>query len=229
MEARDTGSNIQELDVESVVTIEPLALAPLSEVAEAISGCALAPHRNGGLDKVIECMLFVSTEPLSAAYLAQTLEVELGRVQNAIRKLQFKLGSESGLQLVQVAGGYQLCTRPEYADYCALILQPSKKKLSKAALETLAVVAYRQPCTMPEIEAVRGVSVDGVIKTLIERGLVKEAGRKQTPGRPILYGTTPEFLEYFGLNDISQLPDIEELAVEEVKALQAQKELLESE
>ncbi len=169
-------------------------------------------------------MLFVSNEPLSAKHLSDVLELEPADIAEALESLETDLDTR-GLQLMKVAGGYQLCTKPEYADYCALILQPAKRKLSKAALETLAVVAYRQPCTMPEVEAVRGVAVDGVMKTLTERGLVKEAGRKQSPGRPILYSTTPEFLEYFGLNDISELPDIDMLAVEEVKALEAQKEL----
>ncbi|MEN6356986.1 MAG: SMC-Scp complex subunit ScpB [Armatimonadota bacterium] len=182
------------------------------------------PHKNGKLKSVIECMLFVSNEPLGAKQLASTLELDESRIEEAIRSLESDLDSR-GLQLMKIAGGYQLCTKPEYADYCALILQPAKRKLSKAALETLAVTAYRQPATMPEIEAVRGVAVGGVMKTLMERGLVKEAGRKQTPGRPILYATTPEFLEYFGLNDISELPDIDMLAVEEVKALEAQREL----
>ena len=134
---------------------------------------------------------------MSAKQLAETLEIEEAAVEDAVDVLEAALDEDSGLQLMRVAGGYQICTRPEYADYCAMILQPAKKRLSKAALETLAVVAYRQPCTMPEVEAVRGVSVDGVMKTLIERGLVKEAGRKQTPGRPNLYATTAEFLEYF--------------------------------
>ena len=182
-------------------------------------------HRNGRLRDALECMLFVSTEPLSAAQLAEALQVEEGEVENAMAALESRLDGGSGLQLMRVAGGYQLCTRPEFADYCAIILQPSRKKLSKAALETLAIVAYRQPCTQPEVEAVRGVSVDGVIKTLIDRALIREAGRKHTPGRPILYATTPEFLEYFGLNEISELPDIDALAVDEVRALEAQREL----
>lgn len=190
---------------------------------------AVPAHRNGKLRHVIECILFVSSEPMTAKQIAEALEIEEERVEEAVNKLEESLDDSSGLQLMRVAGGYQLCTRPEFADYCAMVLKPAKKKLSKAALETLAVVAYRQPCTMPEIEAVRGVSVDGVMRTLMERGLVKEAGRKQAPGRPILYATTPEFLEYFGLNDISDLPDIDMLAVEEVKALEAQKELFESE
>lgn len=185
-------------------------------------------HKNGKLKSVIECLLFVASEPLGVKQLAAALEMEESRVEEAVRSLESDFDTR-GLQLMKVAGGYQLCTKPEYADYCALILQPAKRKLSKAALETLAVVAYRQPATMPEVEAVRGVAVGGVMKTLMERGLVKEAGRKQTPGRPILYATTPEFLEYFGLNDISELPDIDMLAVEEVKALEAQRELFSQE
>ena len=183
-------------------------------------------HKNGRLKHVIECMLFVSTEPLSAKQLAEALEVDQETVDVAMNSLQDHLDTFSGLQLMNIAGGYQLCTRPEYADYCALILQPARKKLSKAALETLAIVAYRQPCTMPEIEAVRGVSVDGVIKTLLDRGLIKEAGRKHAPGRPVLFETTPEFLEYFGLNDVSELPDIDGFAADAVRALEAQREML---
>ncbi|MCL5105238.1 MAG: SMC-Scp complex subunit ScpB [Armatimonadetes bacterium] len=199
------------------------------EDADAHSPEDILPHKNGQLNSVLECMLFVSGEPMTAKELAETLEIEEARVEEAMDDLEQALESRGGLQLMRVAGGYQLCTRPEYADYCAMLLTPAKKKLSKAALETLAVVAYRQPCTMPEVEAVRGVSVDGVMKTLMERGLVREAGRKQTPGRPILYATTPEFLEYFGLNDISELPDIDMLAVEQVRALEAQRELFTSE
>lgn len=185
----------------------------------------IPPHKNGRLKQVLECMLFVSDGPLTVSQLAQTLVIEEATILNALNDLERHLESNNGLRLMRVAGGFQLCTSADYAEYCTMLLTPAKKKLSKAALETLAVVAYRQPCTMPEVEAVRGVAVDGVMRTLCERGLVKEAGRKQTPGRPILYATTPEFLEYFGLNDLSELPDIDMLAVEEVKALEAQREL----
>jgi len=227
-----------------IVSAEPVGEAAAESVAEAVPGVAVAvdaragrvefevplqpkapPHRNGKLRHVIECMLFVSNEPISASRIAEALEVEPERVEDALTSLEEDLNCGHGLQLVRVAGGYQICTRPEFADYCAMILQPAKRKLSKAALETLAVIAYRQPCTAPEIEAVRGVDVDGVIKTLMERGLVRETGRKQAPGRPILYATTEEFLEYFGLNDISELPDIDMMAVEETRALDAEREL----
>jgi|GEM_PF-351863 len=212
-----------ESDKSDLIAVE------ISEETEFKPDEEAPPHKNGKLKHVIECMLFVASEPMSAKQMAETLEIEEDRVEDALKAIEEDLEGGHGLQLARVAGGYQLCTKSEFGDYCAMILQPAKKKLSKAALETLAVVAYRQPCTMPEIEAVRGVSVDGVIKTLIERGLVQEAGRKQAPGRPILYATTTEFLEYFGLNDISELPDIDMLAVEEVRALEAQKQLIENE
>ena len=235
MEPRE--DTISSQDVVEVIAAEPMAEAAVADVAEAVPGVAVVregptpntqhptPHTNGQLCDCLECMLFVSTEPLSANQIAEALQIGQDSVEEAMSALEARLDGVSGLQLMRVAGGYQLCTRPEFADYCAIILQPARKRLSKAALETLAIVAYRQPCTQPEVEAVRGVSVDGVIKTLQDRGLVKEAGRKQTPGRPILYATTPEFLEYFGLNDISELPDIDLLAVEEIKALEAQREL----
>lgn len=247
MEPRDISPESVGDEVLDIISATPVAEAAVEDVVETVPGVvvarqveddgdahpaaidpqpeALGLHLNGNLRHVLECMLFVSSEPLSAKQLAEALQVDVVAVEDGMVALEESLEGESGLQLMRVAGGYQLCTRPEYADYCAIILQPSKRKLSKASLETLAVIAYRQPCTQPEVEAVRGVSVDGVIKTLAERGLVKEAGRKQAPGRPILYATTPEFLEYFGLNDISELPDIDMLAVEEVKALEAQKEL----
>ncbi|MGC8861337.1 MAG: SMC-Scp complex subunit ScpB [Armatimonadota bacterium] len=235
-------------EVVEVMSAEPISQAAVSEVAEAVPGVVVARredersaepqspqgtstpdlHKNGRLCEVLECMLFVSTEPLSAARLAESLQVEVNEVERAMSELEARLDSGSGLQLMRVAGGYQLCTRPEFADYCSIILQPARKKLSKAALETLAIIAYRQPCTQPEVEAVRGVCVDGVIKTLIDRGLIREAGRKHTPGRPILYATTPEFLEYFGLNDISELPDIDEMALDKIRALEAQRELFRS-
>jgi segregation and condensation protein B len=245
MESRDYASDANEREVVQVVAAEPVLEASVAELAEATPGYVVAaaeprylhtvdepderedtPHKNGMLKTVLECMLFVSPEPLAAKQLAESLDVEEERVEEAMRALEQDLDGGHGLQLMRVAGGFQLCTRPEYSDYCAMILRQSTRKLSNAALETLAIVAYRQPCTMPEIEAVRGVSVDGVMKTLTDRALIKEAGRKQAPGRPILYKTTDEFLEYFGLNDISELPDIDMLAVEEVKALEAQREML---
>lgn len=219
-------------EIKEIVALRPISEAPIAELAETVRDRVVAvpqqPEESVDLflQKAVECMLFVSAEPLSLSQLAEVLGVDQEKVEDLLLALEQRLESGSGLQLMRVAGGYQLCTRPEYAEYCSAILQPARKKLSKAALETLAIIAYRQPCTQPEIEAVRGVSVDGVIKTLLERGLIKEAGRKQAPGRPILYATTREFLEYFGLNDISELPDIDEFANGELQALEAKREAL---
>ena len=219
--------SINNIDTENIKDV-----LPGYAIARAVDECdfhTLPPHKGNDLKNVIECMLFVASEPLTSQQIAQQLEVDEQNVEDAIISLESELLHRSGLQLMRVAGGFQICTKPEYAEYCALILQPAAKKLSKAALETLAVIAYRQPCTVPEMEAVRGVSVGSVVKTLTDRGLVKEAGKKQTPGRPMLYITTPEFLEYFGLNDISEIPEIDMLAVEEVKALEAQRDLFQLE
>jgi len=181
--------------------------------------------RNGKLKNSVECLLFVASEPLSVKEIAAALEIGEEDTEGALRELEEALDRGSGLQLVRVAGGYQLCTRPEYAEVCAKLLQPSYQRLSRAALETLAVIAYRQPVTQPEIEAVRGVDVSGVMKTLLDRGLIKEMGRKPTAGRPILYCTTDQFLQHFGLADLSELPDVESLGTEEIASLAAQRSL----
>ena len=126
--------------------------------------------------------------------------------------MQVKLTERgSGLQLLHIAGGWQLATRSEYAVFVGKMLARSASKLSRAALETLSIVAYRQPVTAPEIEAIRGVSAAGVMKTLLERGLITEAGKKNAPGRPNLYTTTQDFLHYFGMNSLADLPPIEQL------------------
>lgn len=161
------------------------------------------------LSRAVECLLFVATEPLALKTLAEVLQVDEERLESALEALEERLQA-SGLQLVQVAGGYQLCTRPEFAEVVARYLQPQPSKLSRAALETVAIIAYRQPITLPEIEAIRGVQSDGVVRTLLQRGLIQEVGRKQAAGRPVLYGTTPQFLHYFGLNSLDELPELEE-------------------
>ncbi|MCS7309531.1 MAG: SMC-Scp complex subunit ScpB [Armatimonadota bacterium] len=162
------------------------------------------------LSRALECVLFVATEPVPMRTLVEVLQVDEEQVQSALCALEERLLS-SGLQLVQLAGGYQLCTRPEFAEVVGRYLQPQPSKLSRAALETVAIIAYRQPITLPEIEAIRGVQSDAVIRTLLQRGLIQEVGRKQAAGRPVLYGTTPQFLHYFGLNSLEELPELEEL------------------
>lgn len=166
------------------------------------------------LAAAVECVLFAAGEPLAISEIARALATDELAAESALRDLQLRLGETSGLQLVQIAGGYQLATRPEYSDAVARLLARGSSKLSRAALETVAIVAYRQPVTQPEIEAVRGVSSSGVLKTLVDRKLIAEVGRKQTIGRPILYGTTRDFLHYFGLNDLADLPPMDEFPAE---------------
>ena len=158
----------------------------------------------------LECLLFVAGEPVPTADLARALQRDEIATEAALRDLQITLTERgSGLHLLRIAGGWQLATRPEYAEPVGRLLARSSSKLSRAALETLAIIAYRQPITAPEIEAVRGVAAASVLKTLLERRLIAEAGRKATVGRPMLYVTTPDFMHYFGLADLSQLPVLE--------------------
>jgi len=163
------------------------------------------------LAPTIECLLFVSGEPISPKDLSKITEAAEEDVYAAVRALRDRYAAgTSALQVVEIAGGFQLSTRPEFSASVAKLLAPRANRLSRPALETVTIVAYQQPCTQAEIEAIRGVASDAVLKTLLDRELVREAGRKQTPGRPILYATTEGFLHYFGLNDLADLPPLEE-------------------
>ncbi len=158
----------------------------------------------------LECLLFVSGEPVQVSELARALQEDEIAVEAALRDLQITLVERnSGLQVLRIAGGWQLSTRPEYAESVARMVARGASRLSRASMETLAIIAYRQPITLPEIEAIRGVSTAGVLKTLLERRLIQEIGRKDTLGRPILYATTSDFLHYFGISDLTQLPVLE--------------------
>lgn len=159
----------------------------------------------------LEAILFAAPEPLAPDQLAQVLGVEAPLVQAALRRLaEHYDGGGHGIELQRVGGGYRLVTRPRFAPYVARLNRPRRVVLSHAALETLAIVAYRQPVTRAEIEALRGVGSESPLATLLEHGLVQEVGRKEAPGRPILYGTTRRFLEYLGLNDLAELPPLPE-------------------
>jgi segregation and condensation protein B len=166
------------------------------------------------LKAIIEALIFASPEPITVKALAKLLDPETREaIQEAIDALKADYERPGGLQLVEVAGGYQIVTRPELHEWVRrLFHERTTQKLSVAALETLAVVAYKQPITAPEIAEVRGVNAAGVVGTLVERRLVKIVGRKQVVGRPFLYGTTREFLERFGLNDLADLPKIEDMS-----------------
>ncbi len=166
------------------------------------------------LKPILEALIFASPDPLTSKTLFQLLDTEpRENVEEALAALQADYEQRGGLQMVQVAGGYQICTRPELHEWVRrLFHEHSKQRLSVQALETLAVIAYKQPITGAEIAEIRGVNASGVVGTLLERQLVKVVGRKQVIGRPFLYATTREFLNRFGLRDLDDLPKVEEMA-----------------
>jgi segregation and condensation protein B len=165
------------------------------------------------LKPIVESLIYVSDEPITVKQLAALLEGEaIDDIQTAIDQLAEEFNSRGGgLELRQLAGGYRITTRPELSEYVRRYLksQPSAK-LSLAALETLAVIAYKQPITIPEILEIRGVTSTSAIKTLLDRRLIVAKGHKQVVGRPMLYGTSKDFLIHFGLNDLSELPNLED-------------------
>jgi segregation and condensation protein B len=154
----------------------------------------------------LEALLFVSAEPVTTSQLATALDMSVSAVEEGLTQLDSELQTR-GLRLQRHGGRMQLTTAPEMAEAVERFLGlEATSRLSKAALETLAIVAYQQPVTRPYIEGVRGVSSDGVMKSLLGKGLVQEVGRAEGPGRPILYGTAPDFLQHFGLNSLTELP-----------------------
>ncbi|HVT46189.1 MAG TPA: SMC-Scp complex subunit ScpB [Vicinamibacterales bacterium] len=167
------------------------------------------------LKATIEALVFASPEPVTLKTLARLLDTEPPEdITAAVDALKADYEQRNGgLQLIEVAGGFQIVTRPELHEWVRrLFHERTTQKLSVASLETLAVIAYKQPITAPEIAEIRGVNTSGVVSTLIERKLVKIVGRKPVVGRPFLYGTTREFLERFGLNDLSDLPKVEDMS-----------------
>ena len=166
------------------------------------------------LRSIVEALIFASPEPVTLKALVKLLETEPKEdILAALEELKKSYDGPGGLQLVEVAGGYQIVTRPELHEWVRrLFHERTTTKLSVASLETLAVIAYKQPITSPEIAEIRGVNTAGVLGTLIERKLIKIVGRKQVVGRPFLYGTTREFLTRFGLNDLSDLPKVEDMS-----------------
>lgn len=176
--------------------------------------------------KILEVLLFTSDKPLSIGHLSEVLEEKDGQTIRALVN-ELKQGyEESGrpISVVELAGGFQLTTDPYYAPWIRkLYKQDRSSRLSMPAMETLAIIAYRQPITRSEIEAIRGVNVDGVIHTLLEKSLIRTAGKKDTPGRPILYATTSEFLRHFGINSLEDLPKLKEFSETDIKLGEEQK------
>ncbi len=167
---------------------------------------------------IIEAMLFVSDKPLFVNEIKGVLEEFDSRdIKDVVSELVREYEEQQrAFSIKEIAGGFQIVTDPVLAPWLKKLYKTSgSDRLTGPSLETLAIVAYKQPVTKPEIEAIRGVNVDGVLKTLIEKNLVRIAGRKETVGRPVLYGTTSEFLQYFGLSSLKELPNLEEFHITE--------------
>jgi len=162
---------------------------------------------------IIESLIFVSESPLTLGELVQMLpEFSEEAILEGIKRLKEDYEKDSkGIEIVEVAGGYQFRTKPNFSKWIIRLKKIKPVKLSQSALETLAIIAYRQPITRPAIEEIRGVDSGWVIRSLLEKGFIKITGRKDLPCRPIIYGTTKEFLEIFGLNTLSDLPTLKEL------------------
>jgi len=165
------------------------------------------PRADQTLRCALECLLLASGGPVPVRRLADALGVSEAETERLLEELARSYEGR-GLMVQQVAGGYQLCTRPEYAEFVTRLVSAQAEPLSRATLETLAVVAYRQPVTRAEVEAVRGARSDHHLRKLLERNLIREVGRRPGPGSPILYGTTDLFLRHFGLRDLKDLPPL---------------------
>ena len=165
------------------------------------------------LQAALEALLFSSDQPLSLSLLAESLDAPPDQVAEALVALESGYAARgAGVQVREIAGGHLLVTAPEHSEWVGRLLRGRKKmRLSRAALETVAIIAYKQPVTKSEVESIRGVDSSGVLATLLERSLVTIRGRSKVIGRPLLYGTTQEFLDYFGLRELAELPRPEEL------------------
>ncbi len=175
------------------------------------------------LQKIIETLLFITDRPVKVSRLVDVIENTTAKeVREAIAKLQDAYTvCGSAIQIMEIAGGYQMCTKPEYGRWVRrLYNEKMTTRLSNAALETLAIIAYKQPLTRAEMEAIRGVDVAGPLEKLLDRGLVRVVGRKETIGHPMVYGTTDEFLRMFGLNKVSELPDLQVFAAKNLEEKQ---------
>ncbi|NFG99653.1 segregation/condensation protein B [Clostridium botulinum] len=184
----------------------------------------LEEFQKKSLKSGIEALLFASGEPLTAKELSIYLEEELKIIENTIQEMIEAYDiQERGIKLISIKGSYQLVTKSENSIYIQKLLKKSKRQsLSQASLESLSIIAYQQPITRIDIDEIRGVKSEGALQRLLERDLIKEVGRLEVPGRPILYGTTEEFLRQFGIKDLNQLPSLD--FFEEDKSYDLEKE-----
>lgn len=179
---------------------------------------------------IIEALLFASDEPLSRKTFEASLpEVDPKLIKSALENLRFEYsGQHRGIHLAEVAGGFQLRTNPDFKDHILKMYEARPRKLSRAAMETLAIIAYQQPLTRADVEEIRGVDCSGVIRTLEEHDLVQTVGRLDDLGRPHIYGTTDHFLKYFSLDSLADLPTLDETELESIEEMYAE-ELAEAE
>lgn len=177
---------------------------------EQVEISASREHEREQLKRALECVLFVATKPLPLEEVARILQVPLDEALMLLNELAVEYERRSGLAIVEVAGGWRMVTKPEYEPYVARVHPPQKIRLSKGSLEVLAIIAYHQPVTRPEIEQLRGVDSSAAIQSLLEHGLIQVVGYKETVGRPRLYATTQKFLELFGLKSLDELPPLRE-------------------
>jgi segregation and condensation protein B len=213
-DAEPSGDDTQDLAADTAVA-EELSHEPLDATdAGAAPADSTAPTASAELRAIVEALIFASPEPVTPKTLYKLLASETKEaVSAAVNELRLEYVNRPGLQMVEVAGGYQITTRPELHEWVRrLFHERSTQKLSVAALESLAVIAYKQPVTALEVTEIRGVNASGVLSTLLERNLIKIVGRKNVVGRPFMYGTTKEFLIRFGLKDLGDLPRIEDMA-----------------
>lgn len=207
--APDEGAEAtDEPAVEADETGAPDEGAEATDESDAAAGETPALCETTELLCALQCILFVGGEPLPVDRLAVALACEVTDIPRLCERLNEHLEGQ-GLHVVQLAGGYALATRPEYADYVQRLLEPEPERLSIQALETLAIIAYRQPITRPEIDSLRGVNSGGVVTSLLEKGLIRIGGRKDAPGRPFLLETTAHFLSSFGLAELTDLPRVD--------------------
>jgi segregation and condensation protein B len=171
------------------------------------------------LKKALECVLFVATKPLPLEEIARILQVPLDEALMLLNELAVEYERRSGLAIVEVAGGWRMVTRPEFAAYISRLHPLQRIRLSRGSLEVLAIIAYHQPITRPEIEQLRGVDSSAAIQSLLEHGLIQVVGYKETVGRPRLYATTQKFLELFGLRSLDELPPLREWQEQAAKLL----------
>ena len=199
-------AELDEVDAAEIDEREPDLETPFERLVQ--KSRRLSPER---VRTVLESVLFVADRPLSVDELHQATGIQREIIAGALDKISGELRDGiSGIVLHQVAGGWQLRTDPGAAEYVRRFLRVKPQRLTRAALETLSIIAYRQPVTRPEVEDIRGVDSGAVIKALLDRKLIKILGKKEEVGRPILYGTTREFLEFFALKDLSSLPTLRE-------------------